>query len=305
MKRIGLLSVDNTRFPNIPLMKLSAFHKAQGDCVEWYTPFTQRYDVVYMSKIFSATPDYDLVINADKVIRGGSGYDIRLIDGREVYTRSANLPYEIEHIYPDYGLYNITDTAYGFLSRGCPRCCDFCIVAPKEGSKSIKVADLSEFWKDQKNIVLCDPNILACRDWEDLLNQCSESKAYIDFNQGLDIRLITRDRVEAINRCKIKEIHFAWDRYKDKDIILRKLLLYAEHAKHKPHSNHAIVYTLVNFDTSFEQDLERIYTLRDMGYLPYVMIYNKAHCDKQYKRLQRWVNNRVIFAKCEKFEDYI
>lgn len=152
---------------------------------------------------------------------------------------------------------------------------------------------------------MCDPNILACRDWEELLNQCSESKAYIDFNQGLDIRLITKDKVEAINRCKIKEIHFAWDRYKDKDIILRKLLLYAEHAKRKPHSNYAIVYTLVNFDTSFEQDLERIYTLRDMGYLPYVMIYNKTHCDKQYKRLQRWVNNRVIFAKCEKFEDYI
>lgn len=150
MKRIGLLSVDNTRFPNIPLMKLSAFHKAKGDCVEWYMPFTQRYDVVYISKVFSATPDYDLAINADKVIRGGSGYDIRLIDGREVYTQSANLPYEVEHIYPDYGLYNITDTAYGFLSRGCPRCCDFCIVAPKEGSKSIKVADLSEFWKDQK-----------------------------------------------------------------------------------------------------------------------------------------------------------
>lgn len=115
---------------------------------------------------------------------------------------------------------------------------------------------------------------------------------------------MTEEKAEALNECKIKEIHFAWDRWQDKDLVLEKLALYARTGKFKPHSHNAIVYTIVNFDTTFEQDLERIYTLRDMGYWPYVMIYNKAHCERKYKDLQRWVNNRVIFAKCERFENY-
>lgn len=302
--RIGLIDCDRTKYPNLALMKLSAYHKAQGDSVEWYQPFSDRYNKVYISRVFSTTSDYDLVVNSDEVVRGGTGYEIQLVDGREVYSKGDDLPYEVEHIYPDYSLYGITDTAYGFLSRGCPRGCAFCIVGGKEGRRSVKVADLTEFWREQKNIVLCDPNILACKEWRNLLGQCAESKANIDFNQGLDIRLMTKDKAKAINACKIKEIHFAWDRYQDKDVILRNLALYAEYGKFKPHSHNAIVYTIVNFDTTFEQDLERIYTLRDLGYWAYVMIYDKAHCDAKYKRLQRWCNNRFIFAKCDKFEDY-
>lgn len=304
MTRIGLIDCDRTKFPNLALMKLSAYHKVQGDKVEWYQPFGERYDKVYISRVFSTSSDYDLCVNADEVVRGGTGYEIKLISGREVYNKGNDLPNDVEHIYPDYSLYNITDTAYGYLTRGCPRGCDFCIVAGKEGRKSVKVADVSEFWRGQKNIVLCDPNILACKDWRELLEQVADTKANIDFNQGLDIRLMTKEKAEALNRCKIKEIHFAWDKYNDKEIILRNLALYAELGKFKPHSHNAIVYTLVNFDTTFEQDLERIYTLRELGYWAYVMIYDKAHCHPQYKKLQRWVNNRFIFSKCEKFEDY-
>lgn len=215
------------------------------------------------------------------------------------------LPNEIEHIYPDYSLYNITDTAYGFLTRGCPRGCEFCIVGKKEGKKSYKVADLSEFWNGQKNIVLCDPNILACSEWEELLKQLADSKAMVDFNQGLDIRLMNRDKIGALNNVKIKEIRFAWDRYEDKDVILTKLEEFARYCKKKPNTHNSIVYTIVNFDTTFEQDLERIYTLRELGHWAYVMIYDKAHCEQKYKDLQRWVNNRFIFSKCEKFEDYV
>lgn len=147
---------------------------------------------------------------------------------------------------------------------------------------------------------------MACKDWKDLLQQLIDSKAKVDFNQGLDIRLMTKEKIEMLNQIKIKEIHFAWDKYKDKDIILPKLRLFAEHSKiHKKCSGHnAIVYTLVNFDTTFEQDLERIYLLREMGYWAYVMIYDKEHCDLKYKRLQRWVNNRIIFAVCKRFEDF-
>lgn len=304
--RVGLIDVDGKNFPNIALMKLSAHCKREGDTVEWYTPFSERYDVVFMSKVFSFTPDYDLVINANRVVRGGTGYCISLINGKEVFDTAENivLPEEIEHIYPDYSLYNITDTAYGFLTRGCPRGCEFCIVGKKEGKCSRKVADLSEFWNGQKNIVLCDPNILACKDWKELLQQLIDSKANVDFNQGLDIRLMTEEKAYMLNQVKIKEIHFAWDRYEDKELVLEKLRMYAEVGKFKPHSHNAIVYTIVNFDTTFEQDLERIYTLREMGYWAYVMIYDKQHCDRKYRDLQRWVNNRIIFAECEKFEDY-
>jgi len=310
MSRIGLIDVDGGhRFPNLALMKISAWHKSHGDEVEWYDPmFGGHFDKVYMSKVFSFTQDVDYPIDADEVERGGSGYCISLVDGKEVFDQSKNrnLPYEIEHIYPDYSLYpSLTkDTAYGFLTRGCPRGCDFCIVEKKEGRCSVKVADLSEFWHGQKNIVLCDPNILACKDWRDLLQQCIDSKAWIDFNQGLDVRLMTEEKARMLTRMKIKEIHFAWDRYEDRDKVVPKLQLYADVAKFSPHGHKAIVYTLVNFSTTLEQDLDRIYTLRDMGYWPYVMIYDKEHCDKVYKLLQRWVNMRSVFAKVERFEDF-
>ena len=311
--RIGLVDVDGTgRFPNIALMKISAFHKARGDTVEWYDPlWGGRFDKVYLSKVFSFTPDYEYPINADEVERGGTGYCISLVNGKEVFDQSKNknLPYEIEHIYPDYSLYpELTkDTAYGFLTRGCPRGCDFCIVEKKEGRCSVKVADLSEFWRGQKNIVLCDPNILASREWKDLLQQLIDSRAKVDFNQGLDIRLMTEEKARMIASMRIKEIHFAWDRYEDKDKVLPKLKLFADVASpkiHKKKVHNAIVYTIVNFSTTLEQDLERIYTLRDMGYWPYVMIYDKEHCARVYRDLARWVNNRFIFGSCKRFEDY-
>ena len=187
-------------------MKISAWHKAQGDSVEWYRPmFSGHMDKVYMSKVFSFTPDYEYYVDAEEIIKGGTGYAISLVDGTEIFdkTKDRPLPDEIEHIYPDYSIYGITDTAYGFLTRGCPRNCAFCIVGKKEGLTSRKVADLTEFWSGQKNIVLNDPNILACKEWKDLLGQLEESRAKIDFNQGLDARLLTEEKCEAIARLRI------------------------------------------------------------------------------------------------------
>ena len=303
--RIGLIDVDGHNFPNLALMKLSAWHKSVGDDVEWYNIFNQ-YDRVYLSKVFSDTPDYRMVINnASEIIRGGTGYAIHGAGGEHYQSGDDKpLPFEVEHIYPDYGLYGITETAYGFLSRGCPRGCDFCIVAKKEGRCSVKVADLSEFWNGQKKIVLCDPNILACKDWKDLLLQLIESKAEIDLNQGLDARMLTEEKCEYIERLKIREIHFAWDRYDDKEKILPKLKMFSDVCTKKPHQHNAIVYVLVNHASTIDQDLERIYTLRDMGYWAYVMVYDKAHSDRVYHDMQRWCNNRFVFARCPRFEDY-
>lgn len=302
--KIGLIDLDSHNYPNLPLMKLSAWHKAQGDMVEWYHPY-EHFDKVYMSKVFADSPDNNEYINANEVVKGGTGYAIHGAGG-ETFCKDddPSLPDEVEHIYPDYSLYGIVDTAYGFLTRGCPRGCSFCIVGKKEGMCSRKVADLSEFWCGQNNIVLNDPNILACRDWEDLLGQLADSKAMVNFNQGLDARMLTEAKCRAINAVRIREIHFAWDRYEDKEKVLPKLEMFAEICKTKTHGHNAIVYVLVNYNSTIEQDLERIYTLRNLGYWAYVMIYDKRHACSKYIDLQRWCNNRLIFAKCSRFEDY-
>lgn len=299
--RIGLIDVDGHHFPNLPLMKLSAWHKEHGDSVEWYNPLTAWLDppdLVYVSKVFTFTDDYPHPINAGEVLHRGTGY---------FYPNGGpELSGEIEHIYPDYSLYpELTkDTAYGFLTRGCPRGCGFCIVADKEGKKSNKVADLSEFWRGQKQIKLLDPNMFACREWPELSGQLIESGAWVDFTQGCDIRIMTEEMAECIKRMKVKQMHFAWDRYGDKDLVIPKFEMFREvtgwdHRK-------MTVYVLTGYDTTIEQDLERIYILRDMGYSPYVMIYDKYKKKKKDNlvRMQRWVNSRFAFAACRKFEDY-
>lgn len=294
--KVGLIDVDGHNFPNLALMKISAYHKAQGDEVEWWWGWSQ-YDRVYKSKVFDETfsPDPPDPLNATEIIKGGTGYGL-----------DNKLPEEIEHIYPDYSLYpDLTrDTAYGFLSRGCPRGCPFCIVKDKEGRKSYKVADLSEWWSGQKNIVLCDPNILACREHMELLRQLAESKAYVDVNQGLDARLLTEQNIEAIKQIRLKEIHFAWDLMEQSDAVMKGLELWIQHGKKVAHGSWGTVYVLVNFNTTIEQDLYRICWLAERGFDPYVMAYDKPHAPKVIRDLQRWCNNKFIFKKCPRFEDY-
>ncbi len=305
--KVALIDVDGKDFPSLPLMKISAYHKAKGDSVEWYEPlYSQNIDRVYMSKVFGFTQDYQYPINAKEIVRGGSGYCITVENGKEIYHKELDkeLPSEIEHIYPDYSIYDIEDTAYGFLTRGCPRGCEFCVVGCKEGRKSYKVADLNEFWNGQKNIVLLDPNITACSECEDLFQQLIDSKAKIEFNQGLDIRMMTEKKAEMIKQMKTYIIHFAWDQYKDKDIIVPKLKMFADIFGNV--RSIAEVYVLCNFNTTLEQDLDRIYTIRDLGYTPYVMLYNKNELPRGsiYYKLQRWVNNKFVFRTCDRFEDY-
>lgn len=136
--KVGLVDVDGHNFPNLALMKISAWHKADGDIVEWANSL-EHYDIVYMAKVFTFTPDDLQAYQTDTLIQGGTGYNIGL-----------TLPEHIEHVFPDYELYGVEDTAYGYLTRGCPRQCPFCIVAQKEGVQSVKVANLIEFWQGQK-----------------------------------------------------------------------------------------------------------------------------------------------------------
>ena len=293
--KIGLIDVDGHNFPNLALMKISAWHKARGDSVEWWWGWGQ-YDRVYISKVFDETYSKDILdpLNAKEIIRGGTGYGL-----------DNKLPEEIERMYPDYSLYPqyTKDTAYGFLTRGCPNNCPFCIVCAKEGRKSCKVADLSDWWNGQKNIVLCDPNLLACRDHMDLLGQLADSKAWVDMNQGADARMLTEKNIEALNRVKFKRIHFAWDLMDRSEQIIKGLNLYLEHGKIQD-PRRRCVYVLTNFNTTMEENLYRVYTLQNMGYEPYVMVYDKPHAPREVRLLQRWCNNKRVFKTTARFEDF-
>ena len=196
--KIGLIDVDGKKYPNLALMKISAWHKGNGDSVEWYDPiFSGHMDRVYMSKVFSFTQDYDSPIDADEIIKGGTGYDI-----------ASRLDDEIDRLQPDYSIYSFIpkDTAYGFLTRGCPNRCPWCVVPRKEG-RIRPYMDVDEIAIDgRNNLILMDNNILAAGEYATLqLEKIIERGYRVDFNQALDARLVD-DRFASL-LAKVKWIH--------------------------------------------------------------------------------------------------
>lgn len=306
--KIGIYDADSHNFPNLPLMKISAWHKARGDDVEFVFPL-EHYDRIYVSRVFGdeyTTYDDTLLLQANEIIYGGTGFAIKVENGKEVYRKEIDkdLPFEIEHIYPDYSLYpDLTkDTAYGFLTRGCPNNCGFCIISQKEGRVSHKVADLSEFWNGQKYIKLLDANTLACRDRLNLLRQLAESKAYVDFTQGLDARFITEETAEVLKQIKTKRVHFAFDLMENEHAILRGLKLYKEITRQS--IDKSIVYILTNYNTTIEEDIYRLEKVSELGYLPDIRIYRKPSAPQVLRDLQRWCNNRRLYRSSD-FMDYV
>lgn len=194
---IGLIDVDGGgKFPNLALMKIARWHKMQGDNVEWADPMFGVYDRVYQSKVFNFTPDYPYFYNCE-VVKGGTGYDI-----------NSKLPEEIDRLQPDYSLYPFIDnrTAYGFLTRGCPNKCKWCVVPKKEGGIH-PYMDVEEIAiKGRTNLILMDNNILASDYGLEQINKIVNLRYRVDFNQALDARLITEDIAQLL--AKVRWIDF-------------------------------------------------------------------------------------------------
>lgn len=309
MGKIGLLS-DCTNFPSLPLMKISAFHKNKGDKVKLVTTSLERFDILYLSKTFNLDlqkiPKLLYIPQANKYIKSGSGFAIEIENGREVYKKENDKPLqeEIENIYPDYSLYpELTNgKAYGFLTRGCPNNCPFCIVTKKEGFCSKKVADLKQFWRDQKEIKLLDANILACKERENLFQQLISSNAYIDYTQGLDARLIDDDIANLICKTKIRMVHFAFDLMKNEEGILKGLKIFAKYFQKDERAKR--VYILTNYNTTLQEDWYRVKKVTELGYTPYIMIYQKGTQPQFLTDLARW-SNCMYLQRSIDFEDYI
>ncbi|GHV13933.1 radical SAM protein [Clostridia bacterium] len=308
--KIGLLS-DAVNFPSIPLMKLSAHHKARGDTVKLIDDFSEHFDVAYCSKSFNLPlikkiPTLPRLPLADKVFSGGTGFAIETSDGKERYDKlnDGALPAEVEHSYPDYGLYpELTKgTAFGFLTRGCPNACPFCVVSGKEGLCSLQTAELSEFWRGQRKIKLMDANLLACKDRERLIRQLAESSAEINFVQGLDARFVDSDIAEILCKCQIGAAHFAFDLIKNERAIIRGLELFR--AAFKGNERALKVYILTNYNTDHAEDWYRVKRVMELGYQPDVRIYQKGTHDRFLTDLARWANNRRLYRAC-RFEDYV
>lgn len=284
MAVVALYDVDS-KIPNLALMKLSRFHRALGDEVVWYDPlFAAGYDQVYASKIFDFTSG-DL-LDPERMDIGGSGHSL-----------SKELPEEVARLEPDYTLYNYPHNI-GFLMRGCRFRCDFCIVPRKEG-RPVSHRTIEDIWtqRDSDFLILLDNDFFGNPQWRDRIEEIKAYDLRVNFSQGVNIRIIQEEQAEALASVRFsnmggtkKQAHFAWDRFKDERLIHRGIDRCVA-AGIKPYQ--MAFFVLVGFDTTPEEDLYRVETLRSRGCDPYAMPFNRA--DPYQKAFCRWVNHKAIF----------
>ena len=292
--KISLVDVDGHNYPNLALMKLSAWHKAHGDTVDWYSPLFSRPDRIYASKVFTFTPDYfDYSPLDPEPIRGGTGYDARV-----------HLPAEIEAMRPDYSIYPQFREAYGFLSRGCIRRCPWCVVPTKEG-KIRAVADIEEIAGDRREVMLMDNNFLAndAAFVRGQLEKIARLKLRVDFNQGLDARLVNEDNVRLLVRVKyIRRMRFACDTSDMLPYIRRAITLIREQG----YRGEVFCYALIRDVAEAEY---RVRELVNLGVIPFAQPYRdlntNAEPEKELKIFSRYVNIKGgKMVKKIKFKDY-
>lgn len=278
--RVALHDSDRTGFPNLALMKLSAWHKNRGDVVERFVPlFRNIYDAVYSSKVFRFTPVDQML--PSNTIKGGIGYG-----------ETGVLPDEIEHTCPDYDLYGC-DHALGFATRGCPNKCSWCVVPSKEG-KIRAHADVDEFLGGKTSLVLMDNNILAHEHGLRSLERISGLHVKLDCNQGLDARLVDHAVAHLLGRINwIRFIRFACDQKSQIPEVERAVKLFRKAAGKK---GEIFVYVLVK---DIDDALDRVEFLRRIGCEPFAQPYRDLLTNtepaQELKRFARWVNHKAIF----------
>lgn len=292
---VALLAVDSN-YPNLALMKISAYHKSQGDTVEWYNPF-DTYDRLYMAKVFSFTPDYGFVIAnvRGEVVRGGTGYDIR-----------SSLPGDMDRLQPDYSLYPAVDsrTSYGFLTRGCPNRCRWCVVPQKEGGirPYMDVDDIT-LHGERPYAVLMDNNVLACDYGLSQLEKIAERGYHVDFNQGLDARLVTLDVARLLARVKwIKRIRFGCDTTAQIVECERAMQL----VRQAGYKGEFFLYCIL---IDFAESYHRLNYWRKYKYvLPHAQPYRDLNNPHQripqwQKDMARWADRKELYRSCD-FKDF-
>ncbi len=256
--KIALVDVDGHHFPNLALMKLSAWHKANGDSVKLYDPLFSRPDRIYASKVFSFTPDFlDYAAGDPEPIRGGTGYN-----------PDVKLPEDIERMTPDYSLYPEWTSAVGFLTRGCIRNCPWCIVPKKEGLLQ-EVDDIERVATGRKEVVLLDNNFLAA-DKEfvrEQLEKAARLRLKIDFNQGLDARLVTPENARLLAACRwIRYIRFSCDTVAMIEPIRRAVSLIREAGCKREIFCYMLVQDIADSET-------RLRAMVDLNVIPFAQPY--------------------------------
>lgn len=277
--KIALVDVDGRNFPNLALMKLSAWHKAQGDSVEWYSPLFSRPDKIYASKVFTFTQDYiDYAYGDPEPVRGGTGYD-----------PAVRLPDEVERTFPDYSIYPEWGSALGFLTRGCIRNCPWCIVPRKEGTLQV-VDDIERIAAGRRDVVLLDNNFLAAPGEfvREQLEKAARLGLRLDFNQGLDARLVRFWNAKLLARCRwMRFIRFSCDTAAMIEPIRRAVRLIRETGSRREIFCYMLVQDIAEAEI-------RLRALVELGVTPFAQPYRdfsgKAETTKKQRDFARFAN---------------
>lgn len=311
-QKIGIVQVDGD-IPNIALMQICQYHLQLGDRVEWWKGelWNHEYDIIYASKLFDFSKMPNLTENA---IIGGTGINW-----------TNKLPIEIQQCKPSYNLYLENWKSYnfkstkkrpfidpcryhiGFSMKGCRFACKFCVVPQKEGRPwhNSNIDELLINPNGGNRLMLLDNDFFGSPAWKVDILRMIELDLRVCFVQGLNIRIITQEQAELLSQVNYqnsrfheKYLTFAWDKFKDKKLIEKGIRICNEAGIP---SKKMQFFVLIGYDTTPDQDYERVMTLAEMGCMPYVMPYNKS--DKYQKNFARWVNHRAVFKTC-KWEEY-